>query len=241
MPITERQTGLLKAIIHEYIASTEPVGSQKLVEKYNLKISPATVRNEMVDLITEGYLEMRHTSSGRVPTTMGFRFFVDRVLEEGEMSILQEVAMKQRLWPTRFEFEKMLRQAALALSEITKNLAITTTYDGHMFHAGSVNVLSAPEFWEIDVAKAALNLLDSHEVMHSIFEKAHTDRDVRVIIGDEIGLSNLKSCCLIFAPYTSGRRSGVVAVLGPSRIEYENVIPAVRYTKNLLEELGASW
>ncbi len=241
MDLTQRQIDLLKVIVQEHIKSTEPVGSEALVHKYNLKISPATVRNEMADLIKKGFLEMVHTSSGRVPTTMGFRFYVDSILEESELPILLEVSMKQRLWPSRFEFEKMLRQSALALSDVTKKLAVTTTYDGHMFHAGSVNVLEAPEFWEIDVAKAALYLLDNHQVLHSIFEKAHSDRDVKIIIGDEIGLDNLKTCCLIFSPYVAGRRSGVVSVLGPARMEYSEVIPAVRYTKSLLEELGANW
>ncbi len=241
MDLTQRQMELLKAIVTEYVKSTEPVGSQNLVAKYNLKISAATVRNEMADLIKKGFLEMRHTSSGRVPTTIGFRFYVDSLMQETDLPILQEVAMKQKLWPARFEFEKMLRQSALALSELTSKLAITTTFDGHMFHAGSVNVLTQPEFWEIDVAKAALSLLDNHEALHAIFEKAHSDRDVKVIIGDEMGLTNLSTCCLVFSQYASGRRSGVVAILGPSRMEYGEVVPAVRYAKGLLEELGANW
>ncbi|MBI4091276.1 hypothetical protein HY419_00825 [candidate division WWE3 bacterium] len=241
MDLTERQIELLNAIIKEHILSTEPVGSQTLVEKYNLRVSPATVRNEMAELIRQGFLQMLHTSSGRIPTTMGFRFFVDSLLEESELPILQEVAMKQRLWPVRFEFEKMLRHAALSLSDTTKKLALATTYDGHMFYGGSVYVLENPEFWEINVAKAALGLLDNHELLHSLFEKAPSDRDVKMIIGDETGLSNLQSCSLIFSPYKAGRRSGVVAVLGPARMEYSSVIPAVRYTKNLLEELGANW
>jgi len=241
MDLTDRQISLLKAIIQEHIKSTDPVGSQTLVEKYKLKVSPATVRNEMVELIKKGFLEMEHTSSGRVPTTMGFRFFVDSVMEEGEMPILQEVAMKQRLWPLRFEFEKMLRQAALALSEVTKKLAIATTYDGHMFYAGTYYVLEEPEFWEIETARGALSLLDSHEAIHAIFEKAHSDRDVKTIIGSETGIENFGSCSFVFAPYNAGRRSGVVSVMGPARMEYSEVVPAVRNAKNLLEELGASW
>jgi len=241
MDISTRQTELLKAIIQEYIKSTAPVGSQALVEKYSLKVSPATVRNEMADLIEKGFLEMRHTSSGRVPTTIGFRYYVDSLLHEVELPILQEVAVKQRLWPTRFEFEKMLRQSALALADLTKKLAITTTYDGHMFNAGSVNVLEQPEFWEINVAKSALHLLDNHDILHSVFEKAKGGADVKLMIGSEIGLPNLNTCSLVFAPYSAGRRAGVVCILGPSRMEYDQIIPAVRYTKGLIEELGANW
>lgn len=241
MDLSQRQLELLKAIIQEHIISTEPVGSQTLVEKYKLKISPATVRNEMVDLIQMGFLEMLHTSSGRVPTTMGFRFFVDSLLEETELPVLQEVAMKQRLWPVRFEFEKLLRHSALALSEVTHKLSFATTYDGHVFQAGGVNLLEDKEFWEIDAAKAALHLLDTHEILHSIFEKARGEGDVKIIVGDEIGLPNLKTCCLVFSTYNAGRRNGVVSVLGPARMDYASVVPAVKYTKSLIEELGATW
>ena len=73
---------------------------------------------------------MMHTSSGRVPTSRAFRFFIEDLMEEDELPVLQEVAVKQRLWPQRFEFEKLLRNAALSLAETTKNLAIAVTDDG---------------------------------------------------------------------------------------------------------------
>ncbi|MEK7595576.1 MAG: hypothetical protein AAB443_03260 [Patescibacteria group bacterium] len=241
MDLSQRQIELLKAIVEEYTKSTEPVGSQKLVGKYNLKVSPATVRNEMADLIRKGFLEMRHTSSGRVPTTMGFRLYVDEIMHEAELPILQEVAMKQRLWPARFEFEKLLRQASLALADVTKQIAVTTTNDGHLFHSGSVNVLESPEFWDIDVAKAALHLIDSHDILHNVFEKGRVAHEVMVTIGEEMALPNLNTCCLVYSKFDAGRRSGVVSVLGPSRMEYSTVVPAVRFIKSQIEELGATW
>ena len=70
--LTERQVQLLKAIVEEYVATAEPVGSKALVEKYKLDISPATVRNEMAAMTQEGYLEQPHTSAGRIPAPLGF-------------------------------------------------------------------------------------------------------------------------------------------------------------------------
>ncbi len=239
--LTERQLQLLSAIIGEYIESCEPVGSQVLVNKYKLKYSAATVRNEMARLLEDGFLEMVHTSSGRVPTSMAYRLFLSELMEEEELPVLQEVAIKQKLWPNRFEFEKMLKQASIALSDITKELALATTDDGHIVSAGAVHVLDNREFWDINVAKSALHLTDRYELLEQIFNKALDDSEVKCLIGEELGVSKLESCGLVFAPYESGNKSGYIAVLGPARMRYQKVIPAVRYTKNLIEELGNSW
>jgi transcriptional regulator of heat shock response len=239
--LTDRQIQLLNTIIKEYIDSSEPVGSQVLVKKYNLKCSAATVRNEMAKLIDEGFLEMLHTSSGRVPTPMAYKLFLHEMMIEEELPVLQEVAMKQRLWPSRFEFEKLLRQAAIALSDLTKELALVTTADGHVVHAGAVNVLDYREFWDLDVARAALHLLDRYELLERIFNSVTDEGEIKCVIGDEIGQEKLGECGIVFSKYATSGRTGCVAIIGPARMKYQQVIPAVRYTKNLIEELGGSW
>lgn len=241
--LTDRQLQLLEAIIQEYVSNAEPVGSTLIVEKYNIKCSPATVRNEMAKLKSEGYLQMAHTSSGRVPTKLAYKMYLQNIMEEEELDVLQEVAMKQRLWSNRYEFEKMLRQAVLALSDLTKELAIATTEDGHVIHAGAVNLLDEKEFWDIDVAKSALHLLDRYELLEKIFESVviTDENDVSYVIGDELGVENLKDCSVVISPYQVGKRKGYIGVFGPSRMRYQKIIPAVRYTKNLIEELGGSW
>jgi transcriptional regulator of heat shock response len=239
--LTDRQIQLLEAIINEYITSSEPVGSVGIVKKYNIQCSAATVRNEMAKLIELGFLDMLHTSSGRVPTRMAYRFYLDQMMEPKELPVLQEVAIKQRLWPIRFHFEKLLRESMLALANHTDYLAIGTLDDGFMTHAGAVNVLDNKEFWEIDVAKAALTLLDDFDLLQKLFESIPYGGKTKVVIEDEIGMENLNSCSLVFTKYETGNRKGHVAVLGPSRMDYPKVIPAVEYTKGLVEELGESW
>jgi transcriptional regulator of heat shock response len=239
--LTDRQIQLLNTIISEYIDSSEPVGSQVLVTKYKLKLSAATVRNEMARLIEEGFLEMLHTSSGRVPTAMAYKLYLTDMMEEEELPVLQEVAIKQRLWPARFEFEKMLRQAVVALSDTTKELALATTDDGYVVHAGAVNVLDNKEFWDIDVARTALQLLDRYELLEQIFKKCTSDKEVKCVIGDEMGNAKLATCGIVFSEYKTGNKSGYIAILGPSRMKYKKIVPAVRFAKNLIEELGGSW
>ncbi len=239
--ISERQVRLLNAIINEYIKTAEPVGSVDIVEKYNLRYSPATARNEMAKLLELGFLEMLHTSSGRVPTPMAYRLFLDQIMEEEEMPVLQEVSMKQRLWPYRFEFDKLMRNSIVALAENAGELAIGTTNDGQVVYSGAVNILDHKEFWNIDVARTALSILDRYELLEEIFKKSPYGEGVRTVIGTEIGIENLESCAIAFTPFVVGNKSGHIAIFGPSRMKYENVIPAIKYTKALIEELGESW
>ncbi len=239
--LTDRQIKLLEVIINEYILNAEPVGSSLLVEKYNIKYSPATVRNEMAKLIEEGYLEMPHTSAGRVPTKEAYKYFLEELMEEVELDVLQEVALKQRLWANRYEFEKMLRQTVLSLSDLTKELAIATTDDGYVIHAGAVNILDYKEFWDIEVAKTALYFIDRYELLEKIFEKTTNSADINFLIGDEIGYENLQNCSIVFSAYKVGKRNGYICIFGPNRMNYQQVIPAIKYAKGLIEELGGSW
>jgi len=162
-------------------------------------------------------------------------------MQEEELPVLQEVAMKQRLWPSRFEFDRLLRQAIVSLGENVKEAAIGTANDGYIITSGIVNILDHKEFWDIDVTRTALSVLDRSELLEEIFKKAPYGDEVKTVIGTEIGIENLENCALVYAKYNAGNRAGYVSVFGPSRMKYEKVIPAVRYTKNLIEELGESW
>lgn len=240
--ITERQLELLEAIIREYLTSSTPVGSSIVVKKYHFPCSAATIRNEMAKLLDEGFLDMMHTSSGRVPTPRAYRIFLEQLMDEHEFPVLQEVALKQRLWPVRYDFNKMILQAVNGLADITNLMAIAATQDGFVYHAGVVNILDHPEFWNIDTAKSALYLVEKHELIEKIFQKAaHSPREVKYLIGEELGNENLTNVALVFAPYTAGKNSGYLAVLGPSRMDYETVIPAAKFVKKLIEDLGESW
>src|SRR5215217_2446980 len=77
--VDDRRLAVLRAIVEDYVATEEPVGSRALVERHGLGVSPATVRNDMAALEDEGYITQPHTSAGRVPTDKGYRLFVDRL------------------------------------------------------------------------------------------------------------------------------------------------------------------
>lgn len=240
--MTERQAQLLRIIIEEYVKIAEAVGSEYIVNKYNLGVSPATVRNEMAALTNEGYLEQPHTSAGRAPTALGMRYYIQELMEEQEIPVISEVSIKQRLWQERHELENLLRSAALALADETKEMAIAITDNGKVYTAGAANILDNPEFYDIELTRSVLSLIDQYDTLSSIFGQDRADQQVRVLVGAESGLPYLAPCSIIYRHFDMGRgRVGTLSVIGPARINYPTVIPTVRYFSDLMNELARSW
>jgi len=239
--LSDRQIQILKSIIEEFISGAEPVGSEVLTEKYQFAFSPATVRNEMAILHREGFIEKPHSSAGRQPTELGMRYYLTSMMQEQAMPVLQEVAIKQRLFQYRQTYDRMLREAALALAEGSGYIGIVTTHEGTVYHAGTKNVLDHPEFFDINVTREALNILDNYDAMQDFFSRASDPKAVTVLIGKEFGMPNLEQVGLVFSHYGADKRGGVVAVLGPARINYPAVVPQVRHLSQLLTELSASF
>ena len=142
--LTARQTQILKSLIDEYIDTAEPVGSLSLEKKYTLGISPATIRNEMMNLTKMGYLQQPHTSAGRIPTPIAMKFYISQLMEEKQMSLADEVKTKEEVWESRNDIDLLLDEATQALADRTNNLAITTLEDGRTYKAGLKNVFESP-------------------------------------------------------------------------------------------------
>lgn len=117
--LDKRKKEILQAVVDEYINTAEPVSSATLVEKYGLNYSSATVRNELAELENNGYLDKPHTSSGRVPSEKGYRFYVDELVNEEDIS-LEEIKYIQTKLATKVnEIEDLTKIATSTLSEIT--------------------------------------------------------------------------------------------------------------------------
>lgn len=119
MDLTERQLQILQAIISDYVENAEPVGSRSIAKKYNLGVSPATIRNEMADLEEMGYLTHPHTSAGRVPSDKAYRLYVNTLMKKKNLSARDKKLINDRLSASRDEFDATIRHAAQLLSEIT--------------------------------------------------------------------------------------------------------------------------
>ncbi|MBP8597805.1 MAG: heat-inducible transcription repressor HrcA [Selenomonas sp.] len=122
--LDQRKQRVLKAVIDDYIESAEPVGSRTLARKYNLGVSPATIRNEMADLEMLGYLEHLHTSSGRVPSSKGYRFYVDGLTPPKPVSD-EEKALIDRWYKGRVQrIEEVFQETARIISQVTRNVSL---------------------------------------------------------------------------------------------------------------------
>src|SRR3989337_3597779 len=115
--LTERQKNLLRSVIEKYIETAEAIGSETIEKESGLGVSPATIRNEMVKLTGLGYLRQPHTSAGRIPTSVGMKFYVDQLMEEKALSFKDEVAIKEELNEPNTRFEKMLRHTTHVLPD----------------------------------------------------------------------------------------------------------------------------
>ena len=138
--LNERQRQVLQAIIEEYINTAEPVSSGTIVENYNLGYSSATIRNEMAELEKEGYIEKPHTSSGRVPSAKGYRFYVDELLNDEKISLDEIQFIKNKLETKVNEIEELTKIATDTLSEITHYTTVAIGPDA------SNNIISDVKF-----------------------------------------------------------------------------------------------
>lgn len=119
MGLDDRKKRILQAIIEEYIGTAEPVSSSTLVDNYGMNLSSATIRNEMASLEQNGYLEKPHTSAGRIPSAKGYRFYVDKLLNDDNISFDEIKYIKKCLQTNANALEELTKIATHTLSEIT--------------------------------------------------------------------------------------------------------------------------
>ncbi len=119
----ERRLAVLRAIVEDYVATEEPVGSKALVERHSLGVSPATVRNDMAALEEEGFITQPHTSAGRVPTDKGYRLFVDRLSSVKPMSAAEKRAIATIL-DGAVDLDDVVQRSVRLLAQLTRQVAV---------------------------------------------------------------------------------------------------------------------
>ena len=122
--LDERKQRILRAVIQDYISSAEPVGSRTLARKYDLGVSPATIRNEMADLEMLGYLEHIHTSSGRVPSSKGYRLYVDSLLPVQPMTDAEKAMIDKWYKAKVQQLDQVFQETAKIISKLTRNVSL---------------------------------------------------------------------------------------------------------------------
>src|SRR3954447_21953450 len=125
-PLDPRSQEILRAVIEEYVASAEPVGSQTVVERYRLGVSSATVRNVMAELERAGYLMHPHTSAGRVPTDLGYRLYVEQIAPQMHPAPVERLMIRHQFGQVEFASEQWFRLAAATIAAATHAAGLAT-------------------------------------------------------------------------------------------------------------------
>ena len=124
MLLDDRKKRILEAVIEEYNATAEPVGSTKIANDYNLGFSSATIRNEMANLEELGYLEQPHISAGRIPSSQGYRFYIDSIMQEKNLSVQEKKIIDEVLKEDVIKLETLIKEASNILAKLTNYASI---------------------------------------------------------------------------------------------------------------------
>ena len=331
--LSDRRQIVLRALIEEYIARALPVGSRTLVERYNLGISSATVRNELSLLEEMGYLAQPHTSAGRIPTDFGYRAFVDELLSESDPDNGED-ALARELRESASDLDDLMDRTSQALARFTdcmtllvpprilsvdirlinlvlltpqRLLTVIVTEDGQVFDRqmdlprdysqdeigktqealnnilvgtslsstsgelplgasgvhdelfrmvmaeilaclkdqnaikahplGISHLLGKPEFSDSSCLMPVLEELEGDTMLLRVFNDAAASEEPVVRIGHENDSEALSSVSLIANRFGEAKHSGLILIVGPTRMDYSQVLKAVRAARNVLKDL----
>ena len=237
--LTQRQVDILKTIIKEYSETGEAVGSEILEKKYKLGVSPATIRNEMVELAKKDYLKKTYFSSGRIPSAKGFRFYIKHLMKQKDLSTTDEVAYKNSIWDERNETHRLLSQATKILSQKTGLLSLVTTNLGDVYYSGMANLLTQPEFLDLNLSRTLFGRLDEVSYWERILDEfQRMEEEIMCLLGEEDFHDPIfESCASVWGEFEGKNIKGIVGVVGPKRMYYDSIIPQIKYFSNLIEEI----
>lgn len=240
MDLTERQKAILMAVIKEFMQEASEVGSLALLEKYNLGVSSATIRNEMVRLMRLGLLEKSHISSGRLPTDQALRLYVTKYLDSKGLNPLVTVEIRQEIFRDRFSKDTVVRSILKVLSKESEAL-VFVILDEDIQSYGMSNLLRYEEFRDIEKIETVVNILEDQTFLRNLAEK-YSGSGVSLLIGEESGVDNLADCAIAFTkiPFWEKERS-YVGIIGSKRMDYGKVLPALNEVKKALENSMSGW
>lgn len=229
--LSDRRQRVLAALIEEYVARALPVGSRTLTERYRFGVSSATIRNELSALEDEGYIRQPHTSAGRIPTDFGYRTFVNDLIESGAIS--QDERADEaigKLKETARELDELLERTSKALSQFTDCLSVVTPPGyAHPSLNGIMSLMRQPEFTYTESLLPVMQVLEDDTVLlHVLDTTVPSDDGPKVRIGRENEAEQFAGVSVVACRYGIGPDGGIVAVIGPTRMDYTKALAAVR-------------
>ena len=220
MFLDERKKRILQAIVNDYVKFAEPIASKIIADKYDLDLSSATIRNEMAELEELGLIEKTHTSSGRIPSDLGYRYYVDSLMDYYDVSNEELTNLASYLEGCG----KMLTDISKILSGLTHYTTISMDKDDMVLY-GRNNVFDYPEFRDIERLKKFMYLMEEEERIREIVD-SYTNTDITIRIGGENNFDEVKDYSIVTFNY---KDEGTIAIIGPKRMDYSRVVSYIRY------------
>ncbi len=229
-----RKKIILKDLILEYIDQAKPVGSSTLARRFNLRVSPATIRNEMFELEKGGYIRKPHISGGRIPTVKGYRYYVSNLLDERLPTVSEQKVLEKKLFQSSRDLNRQLRYLSQTLAELTKEIALTSLAGQDIHFFGMSNIFEKPEFTNnYEAYKLACLLDEIDQICNKLIRRLSREK-VETFIGTK-DLFKEVNCSIIVAGYIIPKQGqGLVGILGPTRMRYARNKSLVSYIAKLL-------
>ena len=186
MELDERKRKILQAIIRNYLETGEPVGSRTISKYSDLKLSSATIRNEMSDLEEMGYIIQPHTSAGRIPSDKGYRLYVDQLMQEKEREVTE---LKELMIQRTDKMEQVLKQ-------VVKVLASNTNH---------ATMVSTPQYHQNKLKFIQLSKVDENQILAVIVAEGNVIRNKLIPICEELDNESILKLNILLNTMLNGR------------------------------------
>lgn len=232
-----RHIKILQAIVNSFTETALPVGSKLIVDKYEIEVSPATIRNDMAMLEKEGFITQPHTSAGRIPTSQGYRFFVDQFLKTQKSKLkMKKFFDEQKKMYLEERAREKVYDAIAVLSRVVPNIGFASMPGKQRtFYLGLAKMLKQPEFSN-NLAETSQIIEVLEEDFYEKIEELDLDETVKIFIGEENIIPEIQSCSLMATKYKTKGYEGIIGILGPMRMDYAYNNMALEYAAEMIRE-----
>jgi heat-inducible transcriptional repressor len=229
--LTKRQEQLLGIIVEEYVRSAEPVGSKFLSENFELGVSPATIRSEMVILEKLGLIQAMHTSAGRLPTENGYRYYIKNILPNAN---IKENSVRSAVQEND-EAEQVLKSLAKRLVELSGETAIVTFDSERSYYTGVSELFHKPDFNDMERVRSLSDLVDRFDdVMHSMSSLINDYPEVFIGTNNPFGD---QMATVVVRYKLPNNKEGMLGLVGPIRMDYAKNLALIERAKQVIIDL----
>jgi len=229
--LTERQNKLIQAIIQQYIKTAQPVASEWLAKVFDFQVSPATIRNEMVELTDKGFLFQPHTSAGRIPTEKAYRYYIENFLDEEKWKAkIRRFFKKNKIKKID---EIIIREISRKVAELAGELIFLAFNRENFYYTGLSYLFQQPEFNQAEIIYDISRVVDHlDKIIYHLFDQVGNGTEI--LLGRENPFGEICTTILtkIYLPWQ--KSYSLFGLLGPMRMNYNQNIALVNYIKELI-------